>query len=125
MICHASTDFFCSFCDIATENDIDFIVDEIQTGGGSTGTFWAHEEWNVDNPLDILAFSKKMQTGGFYTKSKFRPKEGYRIFNTWMVDPSKMIQLEAYLQTVERDSLLKNTRITGEDLLLIAAKAVP
>ena len=66
-----------------------------------------------------------MQTGGFYTKSKFRPKEGYRIFNTWMVDPSKMIQLEAYLQTVERDSLLKNTRITGEDLLLIATKAVP
>lgn len=114
---HASADFFRKLRDIAANHDIAFIVDEVQTGGGSTGTFWAHEQWKLENPPDIVTFSKKMQTGGYYTKPEFRPKEGYRIFNTWMGDPSKIIQLEAYLDTVEKDALLENTCITGDYLL--------
>lgn len=86
-------------------------------GGGSTGTFWAHERWGLDEPPDIVTFSKKMQTGGYYTRPEFRPKEGYRIFNTWMGDPGKMIQLQAFLDTVEEERLLENTKITGEYLL--------
>jgi 4-aminobutyrate aminotransferase/(S)-3-amino-2-methylpropionate transaminase len=111
---HASPEFFRLLRDMATRHGIAFIVDEVQTGGGSTGAFWAHEEWRLENPPDFVTFSKKMQTGGYYTTKEFRPKEGYRIFNTWMGDPSKMIQLEAFLDTVEKDSLLENTCITGE-----------
>lgn len=111
---HASPDFFRKLRAMASLHGVAFIVDEVQTGGGSTGTFWAHEEWKLENPPDFVTFSKKMQTGGYYSTNEFRPKEGYRIFNTWMGDPSKMIQLEAFLQTVEKDSLLENTCITGE-----------
>lgn len=74
---HASPDFFRRLRHIASKHGVAFIVDEVQTGGGSTGTFWAHE-----NPPDMVTFSKKMQTGGYYAKPEFRPTEGYRIFNT-------------------------------------------
>ena len=45
----------------------------------------------------MVTFSKKMQTGGFYYRKQYRPKETYRIFNTWMGDPHKIICLEAVL----------------------------
>ena len=113
---HASADFFRKLRKIAEEQGVAFIVDEVQTGGGSTGTFWAHEAWDLDNPPDIVTFSKKLQTGGYYTKPEFRPKEGYRIFNTWLGEPSKVIQLQAYLDAVSNDHLLENTNITGQYL---------
>eukprot|EP00591_Stephanopyxis_turris_P007368 CAMPEP_0195507682 /NCGR_PEP_ID=MMETSP0794_2-20130614/1082_1 /TAXON_ID=515487 /ORGANISM="Stephanopyxis turris, Strain CCMP 815" /LENGTH=499 /DNA_ID=CAMNT_0040634445 /DNA_START=429 /DNA_END=1928 /DNA_ORIENTATION=- len=114
---HASPDFFRKLRDIASKHGVAFIVDEVQTGGGSTGNFWAHENWELENPPDIVTFSKKMQTGGYYCKREFRPEEGYRIFNTWMGDPSKIVQLEAFLDVMERDDLLENTRITGKYLM--------
>ena len=50
-----------------------FLVDEVQTGGGSTGKFWAHEHWGLDDPADIVSFSKKMLTGGYFLKDEFQP----------------------------------------------------
>ena len=101
---HASPDFFRKLRTIASNNDIAFIVDEVQTGAGATGTFWAYEQWELQNPPDFVTFSKKMQTGGYFSKREFRPQETYRIFNTWMGDPSKMIQLEAFLDTYQQCS---------------------
>ncbi|CAI5710865.1 unnamed protein product [Hyaloperonospora brassicae] len=113
---HASPAFFRQLRDLAAAYDVAFIVDEVQTGGGSTGKFWAHEHWELTNPPDFVTFSKKMQTGGYYAKEAFRVKEGYRIFNTWMGDPAKMITLEAVLKVVADDSLLENVKITGNYL---------
>lgn len=45
----------------------------MQTGGGCTGKFWAHEYWGLEDPADVLTFSKKMMTGGFFHKEEFRP----------------------------------------------------
>jgi 4-aminobutyrate aminotransferase/(S)-3-amino-2-methylpropionate transaminase len=42
------------------------LIDEVQTGGGATGKMWCHEFFNLDGPPDIVTFSKKMLTGGFY-----------------------------------------------------------
>ena len=50
-----------------------FLVDEVQTGGGCTGKFWAHEHWGLDDPADVMTFSKKMMTGGFFHKEELRP----------------------------------------------------
>lgn len=113
---HASPAFFRSLRDLASKYGVAFIVDEVQTGGGSTGKFWAHEHWGLENPPDVVTFSKKMQTGGYFAKEEFRLKEGYRIFNTWMGDPTKMIALEAVLDVVEKDQLLENVVITGDYL---------
>jgi len=44
-----------------------------------------------------MTFAKKLQTAGYFSTKEIRPKEGYRIFNTWMGDPSKMLMLQAML----------------------------
>uniref|UniRef100_A0A915DRF3 4-aminobutyrate aminotransferase n=1 Tax=Ditylenchus dipsaci TaxID=166011 RepID=A0A915DRF3_9BILA len=62
-----------------------FIVDEVQTGGGSSGTFWAHEQWNLPSPPTLSLFPKKALIGGYYYNNKYRINEPYRIYNTWMV----------------------------------------
>lgn len=49
-----------------------FHVDEIQTGGGGTGKFWAHEHWGMDDPADIVSFSKKLLSGGYYHKDELQ-----------------------------------------------------
>ena len=51
------------------------IVDEVQTGGGATGNMWHHQSWNLPESPDIVTFSKKMQTGGFYFKEELKPTE--------------------------------------------------
>ena len=50
-------------------------MDEIQTGCGSTGRFWAHEHFRLPEAPDIVAFGKKMLTGGFYYREEMRPQE--------------------------------------------------
>ena len=42
---------------------------------------------NVEN---LVTFSKKMLTGGLYHKAELRPRQPYRIFNTWVGDPGKV-----------------------------------
>lgn len=49
-----------------------FHVDEVQTGGGATGKFWAHEHWGMEDPADIVSFSKKLLTGGYYQKDEMQ-----------------------------------------------------
>ncbi|XP_052068816.1 4-aminobutyrate aminotransferase, mitochondrial-like isoform X1 [Mytilus californianus] len=71
----ALPEFFQGLQKICFKNDICFQMDEVQTGCGVTGKMWAHEHFNLPQPPDIVSFSKKMLTGGFYYNSKFRPNE--------------------------------------------------
>jgi 4-aminobutyrate aminotransferase / (S)-3-amino-2-methylpropionate transaminase len=83
---HASPSFFRGLRDITKQLGVLLIADEVQTGCGSTGTFWAHEKWGVtkgDEP-DIVTFSKKFQAAGwFFHDEKLIPNRPYRQFNTW------------------------------------------
>ena len=36
---------------------------------------WHHQSWNLPESPDIVTFSKKMQTGGFYFKEELKPTE--------------------------------------------------
>lgn len=68
------------FFHLSPQHGCAFLVDEVQTGGGCTGKFWAHEHWGLDDPADVVTFSKKMMTGGFFHKEEFRPN-AVRVFN--------------------------------------------
>ena len=59
----------------ALQNDAYLIADEVQTGGGTVGRMWWHETWDLPTPPDIVVFSKKMMTGGFYHTEELRPTE--------------------------------------------------
>jgi 4-aminobutyrate aminotransferase/(S)-3-amino-2-methylpropionate transaminase len=98
------------------DRGVKFVVDEVQTGCAASGTFWAHEAWGLDDPPDAVTFSKKMQIAGYYTRAELVPKQAYRIFNTWMGDPSKLLMLEAVLECVKKDRLVENAAATGEVL---------
>ena len=114
---HASPDFFRKLRALTTKHEVTFIVDEVQTGGGGTGPFWAHESWDLPEPPDIVTFSKKMQLGGYYFREELFPKEPWRIFNTFLGDPIRGAQLEVIIEVIERDGLLEHVRRTGHTLV--------
>jgi 4-aminobutyrate aminotransferase/(S)-3-amino-2-methylpropionate transaminase len=112
-----SPEFFQGLQRIAKKNGAALLIDEVQTGGGPTGKMWCHEYFNLDSPPDVVTFSKKMQLGGYYLKDEFVPDIAYRVFNTWMGDPSKLLLLEKIVQVIKRDNLLSVVRESGDVLL--------
>merc|ERR1712227_934565 len=57
----ASDEFYRTLRQICLDEQVYFICDEVQTGGGVSGKWWAHEHWNLQTPPDIVTFAKKMQ----------------------------------------------------------------
>ena len=114
---HASPAFFAGLREITKRNNILFIVDEVQTGVGATGKFWAHEHWNLSEPPDMVTFSKKAQTAGYYYRNPaLRPNKPYRLFNTWMGDPARAILFRAIINEIERLNLVENVAMVGDYL---------
>lgn len=89
------------------------MIDEVQTGLAATGKFWAHEHFNLAGPPDIVTFAKKMQIGGYFCKEELRPDDTFRVFNTWIGEPSRLVLLEAILETVRKENLIEATNETG------------
>ncbi|KAK2875612.1 hypothetical protein FQN49_001572 [Arthroderma sp. PD_2] len=114
---HASPAFFQGLREITKRNNVLLIVDEVQTGVGATGKFWAHEHWNLSTPPDIVTFSKKAQAAGYYFGNPaLRPNKPYRQFNTWMGDPARALIFRAIIEEIERLDLVKHTAQTGDYL---------
>lgn len=90
--------------------------------------FRCHEHFELDGPPDVVTFSKKMQLGGFYHTLALRPQQEYRIFNTWVGDPGKLLLLESIVKTIKRDNLIENVNRAGAVLkagLLALQKEFP
>ncbi|XP_049314066.1 4-aminobutyrate aminotransferase, mitochondrial [Bactrocera dorsalis] len=124
----ASPEFFQGLQKIGKRHGTALLIDEVQTGGGCTGKFWCHEHFNLDGPPDVVTFSKKMQMGGYFHKKEFQPSEGYRVFNTWMGEPSKLLLLEEVINVINEDNLLKTVNAAGKvlkDGLLSLEKEFP
>ena len=112
----ASPEFFQELQRIAKRHGAGLLMDEVQTGCGPTGKMWCHEHFCLESPPDIVCFSKKMQLGGYYHTEKYAPKQPYRIFNTWMGDPGKLLILEACLNVIRNDKLLEVVEKSGRRL---------
>ncbi|XP_037935935.1 4-aminobutyrate aminotransferase, mitochondrial [Teleopsis dalmanni] len=111
-----SPNFFRQLQAICKKNNIALLIDEVQTGGGATGKMWCHEHFDLEQSPDVVTFSKKMQLGGFFHNQSFQPKESYRIFNTWMGDPGKVLLLQEILNVIKEEDLLKQVNISGNIL---------
>ncbi|KAJ3642733.1 hypothetical protein Zmor_025491 [Zophobas morio] len=112
----ASNYFFQGLQKIAKKYNAYFLIDEVQTGGGPTGKFWCHEYFNLETPPDVVTFSKKMQLGGYFHSSEMTPRQPFRVFNTWMGDPGKLIVLESIIRIIKEQKLLDNVVTTGHRL---------
>ncbi|GJN87403.1 hypothetical protein Rhopal_000352-T1 [Rhodotorula paludigena] len=113
---HASPNFFKALRTVTREHGVYMIVDEVQTGVGATGSFWAHEKWQLDHPPDFVTFSKKMQAAGFYHAPETRPSLPYRNYNTWMGDPIRALQARELISFIKAHGLVQHTAAIGSEL---------
>jgi len=109
----ATDDFYRNLRQLALEENVYFICDEVQTGGGVSGKWWAHEHWNLETPPDVVTFAKKMNSAGFFYRSAMSNNWGPTVFNTWVGDPARLVVLDAILDTVAENNLCENAANTG------------
>ncbi|KAH7035775.1 aminotransferase class-III [Microdochium trichocladiopsis] len=114
---HASPAFFQGLRDITAKHNVVFIVDEVQTGFGATGKFWAHEHWHLSSPPDMITFSKRAQCAGyFFGNEKLVPDTAYRQFNTWIGDPARVVMSKAIIHEILDKNLVEKSARVGEKL---------
>lgn len=117
---HYRPEFFQFLRQITEENDIIFICDEVQTGVGLTGKFWAYEHMGV--VPDAIAFGKKMQTCGIMCSKKFDAVDSVfdvsgRINSTWGGNLVDMVRATRYLDIIAEENLVQNAADVGEHIL--------
>lgn len=93
------------------------LIDEVQTGLGATGKFWAHEHFQLPSPPDLMTFAKKMQICGYFYRDELKIDQPFRITNTWLGDPMRLLLLEAALDVIKRDKLIEMNADVGKFLL--------
>lgn len=106
---------------VCDDNQILYILDEVQTGMGLTGKMWAYQ--NYDIIPDIIAFGKKTQVCGILAnKEKLDQvphnvfQESSRINSTFGGNYIDMIRFKLILEVIEHENLLENVRVQGEFL---------
>lgn len=117
---HFRNEFIQYLREVTEENDIIFILDEIQTGVGLTGKFWAYQHTGV--VPDIISFGKKMQVCGILASDKLNEVDGVfkvssRINSTWGGNLVDMVRSTRYLEVIEEEGLVENARVVGDYLL--------
>ena len=117
---HFRPSFLKQLRDLADENDTLLIFDEVQTGVGLTGTFWAYQGLGVTP--DILAFGKKAQVCGILGGQRIEEvdnnvfEKSSRINSTWGGNIVDMVRFDRILEVIEEDHLVDNAATVGEHL---------
>lgn len=107
---HFRTEFMKKLRQIADENDILLIFDEVQCGMGVTGKMWAWEHHDVKP--DIFCFGKKAQICGICAGPRVDEVEdncfkvSSRINSTWGGTVVDMVRSSRYLEIYRDDNIL-------------------
>ena len=118
---HFRNEFFIELRRLCDEHEMMFIVDEVQTGVGITGKMWAYDHF--DFTPDILAFGKKTQVCGIMVGSRVDDIKdnvfavSSRLNSTWGGNLVDMVRAQKYLEIIQRDNLVQNAAVKGEQLL--------
>jgi L-lysine 6-transaminase len=112
-------EFFEKLRKIADENEILLMFDEVQTGFGLTGKFWASDYYVKP---DIIAFGKKAQVCGIMVSDRIDDiednvfKVSSRINSTWGADLTDMVRSKFILDVIKNENLVDNARKVGDHL---------
>ena len=112
-------EFFVKLREIADENQILLMFDEVQTGMGLTGKLWAYEHYVKP---DIISFGKKTQVCGIMVSDRIDDVENNcfkvpsRINSTWGANLVDMVRSKRILEIINEEKLVENSRVQGEYL---------
>ena len=117
---HFRTEFFQALRTLADEHEFLLIYDEVQTGFGATGKWWAHQHHGV-RP-DILAFGKKSQCCGIAAGARLDQVEGVfkvpsRINSTWGGNLVDMVRGTRIIQIMVEEGVVEHCAKQGRRLL--------
>jgi L-lysine 6-transaminase len=118
---HFRPEFLRAVQDLCHTHEALFIVDEVQTGCGLTGTAWAYQQLGLEP--DVVAFGKKFQVCGIMAGRRvdevsdnvFRVSS--RINSTWGGNLVDMVRVRRILEVIEADGLFGRVGQLGEILL--------
>ncbi len=116
---HFRPEFHQALRDLADKHEALLIYDEVQTGVGMTGKFWAHEHYVKP---DILAFGKKAQVCGILAGKRVDEVEtncfhvSSRINSTWGGNLVDMVRFGRILDVIEEENLVDNAAKVGNYL---------
>lgn len=117
---HFRPEFLQKLRKICDENEIMMVLDEVQSGMGLTGKWWAYEHFGFEP--DIVAFGKKSQVCGIMANNRVDEVDGHvfeessRLNSTWGGNLVDMARCRRYLEIIEEDNLVKNARKMGQYL---------
>jgi L-lysine 6-transaminase len=123
---HMRAEFLQAIQQLVHQNDALFILDEVQTGAGTTGTPWAYQQLGLSP--DIVAFSKKVQLGGIMAGGRVDEVADNvfavsgRINSTWGGGLTDMVRSRRILEIVEREGLIDAAGPKGAALLAALGK---
>ncbi len=118
---HFRAEFLHHLRRIANEREALLIFDEVQTGMGLTGKWWAFQHFGV--VPDILCFAKKMQVGGIFAGPRLdEVKDNVfhvpsRINSTFGANLVDMVRTTHILEIIVNEGLLANATERGAELL--------
>jgi L-lysine 6-transaminase len=113
-------EFFQELRTITLENDIMLMFDEVQSGFGITGKFWAHEHYVKP---DIIAFGKKSQQCGIIVSDRVDEinencfNVSGRINSTWGGNLIDMVRSKQILDVMKEEKLVENSANRGKYLI--------
>jgi L-lysine 6-transaminase len=118
---HFRPEFMQALRQLCRENRIIFIIDEVQTGIGLTGRFWAHEHHSVQP--DIISFGKKTQVCGMLAGPIMDEvpdnvfQRSLRIGSTFGGNLVDMVRCKRILEIIESERLVDAAKKQGAYML--------
>ncbi len=97
---------------LAKENEIPLICDEIQSGLGRTGRWWACEHFGI--VPDIITSAKALRVGATLGRREMFPQEPLRISSTWG-EGNAISSAVGYrtIEIIEKENLMENAMKMG------------
>lgn len=101
---------------LANKFKVPLIFDEVQSGMGRTGKWWAYEHYGVEP--DIMTVAKALQVGATVYDKEYEPDESGVLSSTWGGgDRIEMAVGTKIIDIIIKDGLLSNSLMIGNMLL--------
>jgi 4-aminobutyrate aminotransferase len=112
----ASKKFVSNLRTLTRHYGVPLIIDEVQSGMGRTGNWWAYQHYGIEP--DIMTVAKGLQVGAVVYERSYEPGEPGVLSSTWgagnRIDMAVGVKI---IEIIESQHLLENAKKMGAKLL--------